>query len=101
LSRQYCTACQFLTNLIISPSLHTKTNVFDVSSTNTMFLIIIQAGYDEAKNLYKQRTVAKDPRSTLGWSERQEKKYLAALEKSRHCDAYWIAPNAEKTLSNH
>ena len=55
-----------------------------------MFLVLVQVGYDEAKKLYKQRLAAKDPRSTLGWSNNQEKSFRVALEKSRFCDAYWI-----------
>ena len=42
---------------------------------NTVILIIIQVAYSKAKNLYKQRTVAKDSRSTLAWSQTQEENY--------------------------
>lgn len=52
---------------------------------------MIQNGYREAKSLYKQRNTCKDPRSTLGWNDIQEKAYKEALRKSCYCDSFWIS----------
>jgi len=61
-----------------------------------VFLIVIQVGYDDAKNLLKQRTSAMDPRSTLGWGNVQEVEYNKVLQKSSYCDCYWVGGNVGK-----
>ena len=53
-------------------------------------LFIFQSEIEQAEVLTKQKRVASDPRSTLGWSAEQEGKWKEAVDKCATSEALWV-----------
>lgn len=53
-------------------------------------LFIFQSNIKRAEMLTKQKRVAGDPRSTLGWSEDQEVGWKEAVKRCAASEAMWV-----------
>ena len=68
-------------------------------SPTTILLISIQQGYHHAKELYRQKQVCQDPRSSVQWSLEKEDNFQQALERARIGMVYWVgASNSTNEL---
>uniref|UniRef100_A0A7S3PWV8 Exonuclease domain-containing protein n=1 Tax=Chaetoceros debilis TaxID=122233 RepID=A0A7S3PWV8_9STRA len=81
-------SCEAESNAIVDKIL---TDIVSNSPASTLVLAVFQRGYGRAKQLYKQRGVRKDNRSTLGWSSEDETEFLKAKEDAQNCEALWIS----------
>lgn len=59
-------------------------------SSSTVLMVATQQGYDHAFIMARARRIAQDPRTTMGWSEEQERAFLEANEKCRTGKVFWI-----------
>lgn len=56
----------------------------------TLFLVCIQSGLAKAKESAKQRKVCMDPRSSLGWTTKQDEDYQRLVNECRSGLVFWI-----------
>jgi len=67
--------------------------VFDLISqvpASTTIFILFQNDYKKAITLTQRRKTCKDPRSTLGWTDCQEKEWTETVDRCRYCEAFWV-----------